>query len=114
MARPGAGPTTNLPHDGEGRRAGGLVHEDYARRVEPARRHDSGRRPARGGELAAHELGDLLDRRVAREARGLPVAAAARAPGDRGHVELVDTRAQADAPGRALAVAARRLPDQDR
>src|SRR5881227_3897792 len=71
-------------------------------------------RPGRGtrDELALDEVRDLLDRRVAREARSLPVAAAARLAGDRGDVELVVARAQADPPRRA--VRARRLADQRR
>src|SRR5713226_2792709 len=58
---------------------------------------------ARGGkELPAHEVRDLLDRRLAREAGGLAVPAAARLAGDRRHVELVDARPEADASSRAV------------
>src|SRR5438132_10892717 len=58
-----------------------------------------GLRP-RGGtreELALDEIGDLLDRIVAREARCLAVTAAPRLARDRGNIELVVARAQADA-----------------
>src|SRR2546422_7999255 len=67
---------------------------------------------ARGGkELSAHEVRDLLDRRLAREARGLTVSASVRLAGDRRDVELVDARSQADASGRA--VLAGRLADEN-
>src|ERR671939_1321101 len=49
-------------------------------------------------ELPAHELGDLLDRGVAREARSLAMAAPAGAPSDRRYVELVYARTQAHPP----------------
>src|SRR5438093_5556863 len=49
-----------------------------------------------GYELGAQEGGDVLDRLVAREARGATVAPAAPFAGDRGHVQLVARRAQAD------------------
>src|SRR3954453_14076307 len=53
---------------------------------------------ARGGTLReeslADGLGDLVERLLGREAGGLAVAAAAEAPGDHRHVELVDARAQ--------------------
>src|SRR5207244_2185964 len=49
---------------------------------------------ARGGTLLqkplADELGDLIDRLLAREAGGLPVPAALEDPGDRRHVELLE------------------------
>src|SRR5581483_8308843 len=71
---------------------------------------------ARGGTLRevplANELGDLVDRRLAREAGRLPVAAAAERPSDRGDVELVDRGAQRDASRRC--VVARRLADERR
>src|SRR5262249_9627960 len=63
-----------------------------------------GLRP-RGGireELALDELGDVLDRIVAREASRLAVPAASRLARDRRHVELVVARAQADAPCRPV------------
>src|SRR5213080_1274673 len=69
-----------------------------------------GLRP-RGGtreELALDELGDLLDRIVAREASRLPVTAATRLPRARGDVELVVARAQADPARRPVP----RLTDQ--
>ena len=84
--------------DRERRGPGRLVDEDEAGWAERARRRHS-----RRGELAADEVRDLLDRRVAREAGGLPVAAAARLARDRGHVELVDRRAQADLARRRVA-----------
>src|SRR5690349_20127902 len=69
---------------------------------------------ARGGTLCqkalADEVGDLVDRRIAREPRCLTMAAASEEPRDRGDVELVDARAQRDAVRRP--VVARRLPDQ--
>src|SRR5258708_4820440 len=69
---------------------------------------------ARGGTLCdeslSDELGDLVDRRVAREARGLAVPAAAERAGDRRDVELVDTRAQRDAVNRP--VVPRRLANE--
>src|SRR5207248_6185264 len=56
---------------------------------------------ARGGTLVqeplADELGDLLDRFLAREPGGLPVPAALEESRDRRHVELVDARAERDA-----------------
>src|SRR5436190_443902 len=68
---------------------------------------------ARGGKkLASHELGDLLDRRLAREPGGLPMASAARLSRDRRDVELVDACPQTDATSRA--VLSRRLADQHR
>src|SRR6185312_3621138 len=71
---------------------------------------------ARGGTLGqeplADELHDLVDRLLAREARRLPVAAAAEDPRDRRHVQLVDARAERHAV-RGAAVA-RRLADQHR
>src|SRR4029450_3563298 len=66
---------------------------------------------ARGGtELAVDEVGDLLDRGVAREPGRLPVATAARLPRDCGGVELVVRGSQAHATCRAFAP--RRLTDQ--
>ena len=52
---------------------------------------------AAGEELAADELDDLLERPLAREARRLPVAAAARLARDRRDVDLVAARAERDA-----------------
>src|SRR5438270_2538876 len=86
-----AGLSTRITPDGSSPRGGILACP------RPARLRG---RPAGGCELAADELGDLLDGGVAREAGRLPVAAAARASRDRGHVELVDARAQADPSGR--------------
>src|SRR5436309_1147713 len=69
---------------------------------------------ARGGTLAheplPHALDDLLDARVAREARRLAVAAAAEQAGDRGDVDLVDARTERDAAGRLFV--RRGLPDE--
>ena len=48
------------------------------------------------------ELGDLVDRCLAREAGGLPMAAAAERPRDRGHVELVDRCTQRHTPRRCV------------
>src|SRR5436305_13833894 len=71
---------------------------------------------ARGGTLVqeplADELGDLLDRLLAREAGGLAMSASFEDPRDRRHVELVDARAQRHAMRRAGV--ARRLADQHR
>src|SRR6476469_3151696 len=47
-------------------------------------------------ESLTDELGDLVDRCVAREAGGLKVAPTAERAGDRGDVELVDARPQRD------------------
>src|SRR5436305_12518483 len=70
---------------------------------------------ARGGTLRdeslTDHLGDLVDRLLARESRGLRVAAAVEQPRDHRDVELVDARTQRD-PARRAAVA-RGLPDQD-
>ena len=67
---------------------------------------------ARGGTLRdeslADDLGDLVDRRLAREPGGLPMPAAVEEPRDRGDVELVDARAQRDSPQRARRRAAAR------
>src|SRR5919201_272522 len=60
---------------------------------------------ARGGtrELPVDEVRDLFDRGVAREPGRLPVAAAGRLPRDRGDVDLVGARAQANAASGPLA-----------
>src|SRR4051794_25839293 len=68
------------------------------------------RRRVSGREFASHEGGDLLDRRLAGEARSLTVASAARLPRDRRDIELVDARAKRHAPRRPAV--ARRLADQ--
>src|SRR4051794_22446657 len=69
---------------------------------------------ARGGTLGQEsltdELGDLVDRLLAREAGGLPVPAAAERACDRGDVELVDARAERDTAHRP--VVAGRLADE--
>src|SRR5437764_4538648 len=70
-----------------------------------------GLRP-RGGKLPPHEVGDLLDRPLAREPGSLAVPPAARFARDRRHVELVDARAEAHAARRP--VGAWRLADQHR
>src|SRR5207249_2166174 len=69
---------------------------------------------ARGGtlELAVDELGDLLDRGVAREARSLAMAAARGFARDRGDVQLVGAGAEADAARGPLPPG--RLPDERR
>src|SRR3954449_2447558 len=61
-------------------------------------------------ELLPDELGDLADRRVARESGCLPVAAAPAGARDRGDVDLVARGAQRDAPRGS--VGARRLADE--
>src|SRR5207247_4305114 len=63
-------------------------------------------------ELALDEVGDLLDRSVAREPGRLAVTPTPRLARDRGDVELVVARAEADATRRP--VRARRLADQGR
>src|SRR5262245_60914714 len=78
-----------------------------SRRVCSPLRGRSGRRD----ELAHDDLGDLLDRLLAREPGRLPVAPAAEQPRDRRDVELVDARPQAHAVERP--VDPRRLADQD-
>src|SRR5262249_45164834 len=57
---------------------------------------------ARGGKLPSHELRDLFDRCLAREACRLAMPTSARLACDRGHVELVDARPEADAPRRTV------------
>src|SRR5437899_11542671 len=64
-----AGLSTSATPAGSSARAGTLLHEPVA---------DDG--------------GDLVDGEVAREACGLPVAAAVEAPRDGGHVGLADAR----------------------
>src|SRR5437763_16209574 len=71
-----------------------------------------GRGTSRGGDRPAYELRDLVDRRVTREAGRLAVATPAGMARDGRDVELVDARAQAHPPSRAVAVGARRLADQ--
>src|SRR4029079_17547940 len=71
-----------------------------------------GSSPRGGKEPASHEVCDLLDRGLAREARRLTVPTPTRLARDRGHVQLVDACAQADTPRRA--VLSRRLADQYR
>src|SRR4029079_9910253 len=61
-------------------------------------------------ESLTDELGDLVDRRVAREDRSLTVSAAAERTGNCRDVELVDARAQRDTVHRP--VVARGLADQ--
>src|SRR5438552_9513477 len=66
---------------------------------------------ARGGKkLAAHEVCDLLDRRLTREAGRLAVPSPAGLPRDRRDVELVDACPQAHAA--SWTVLPRRLPNQ--
>src|SRR5436190_836147 len=82
-----------------------------AERTSQTRPHHEKSSCARGGtreELALDELGDLLDRIVAREAGRLPVTAATRLPRNRRDVELVVARAQADPARRPVP----RLTDQ--
>src|SRR3954454_17789132 len=68
---------------------------------------------ARDGTLVqeglADDLGDVLDRFLARGAGSLPISPALEQSGDCRHVELVDARAQRDAARRAAV--ARRLAD---
>src|SRR3989441_11351432 len=66
--------------------------------------------PRGGKESPAHEVRDLLDRRLARESGRLPVAPSARLAGDRRDVELVDAGTQAHPSCRT--VLTRRLADQ--
>src|SRR5438094_9718489 len=70
----------------------------------------AGLSPRGGKELPAHEVRDLLDRRLAGETRGLTMPASVRLAGDCGNVELVDARSQADTSGRT--VLARGLADE--
>src|SRR6516165_1226438 len=70
-----------------------------------------GLRAGRLDEGVPDELGDLLERPLRREARRLPVAAAAGAAGDRRDVDLVVARAQRD-PARRAVAGHRRLADQ--
>ena len=95
MPRPRPGPPPHRGDDRERRRAGGLVDEDDSARLQRAGRHYRSAADPTCAETSAHdEVGDLLDRELAREPGGLAMTSAARFAGDRAHVDLVDRGAQ--------------------